>query len=214
MAQKIRRVVKSAAFLATVLCAACSAPERSRTLGDANVSGRTVALQVCATCHGATGSSISPAFPNLAGQQANYLVIQLKSFRSHRRSDPKGHEYMWGMSSPLTDEQITALGDYYAAQQPAPKKRVASSRSAEGQAIYEKGVAATGVVACIACHGARAEGNAQFPRLAGQHEDYLVKQLQIFGSTNARPDGVAMQGIAHALTAQNMKDVAEYLQSL
>ena len=121
---------------------------------------------------------------------------------------------MWGMSSPLTDEQIKALGDYYSSQLPAPKRPENSSASAEGRVIYEKGVAANGVVACIACHGVQAEGNAQFPRLAVQHADYLVKQLQIFASTNMRPDGVAMKGIAHALTPQNMKDVAEYLQSM
>lgn len=214
MAQHARCIFKLTALLVTVICTACSTSERSRTLGDANVSGRTVALQVCATCHGATGLSTSPTFPNLAGQQANYLVTQLKSFRSHRRSDPKGHEYMWGMSSPLTDEQIAALSDYYASQKPAQIKSEHSLRNLDGREIYEKGITATGVVACISCHGAQAVGNAKFPRLAGQHADYLVKQLQIFATTNTRPDGVAMKGIAHALTAQNMKDVAEYLQSM
>jgi cytochrome c553 len=214
MKHYVSYVFRSVALLIAVLCAACSAPDRSRTLGDANISGKTVAVQVCATCHGSTGISTSPAFPNLAGQQVNYLVTQLNSFRSHRRSDPKGHEYMWGMSSPLTDEQIKALGDYYSSQLPAPKKPENLSKNNDGRLIYEKGITANGVVACISCHGALAEGNAQFPRLAGQHADYLVKQLQIFASTNMRPDGVAMKGIAHALTMQNMKDVAEYLQSM
>lgn len=214
MPQHITIISNSVAVLIAVICAACSAPERSRTLGDANTAGKTIALQVCASCHGATGTSTSPAFPNLAGQQAVYLVTQLKSFRNHRRSDPKGHEYMWGMSSPLTDEQITALGNYYASQHPAIKKQSNPSINVEGQAIYEKGVAATGVVACIACHGAQAGGNGPFPRLAGQHADYLVKQLQIFADTNTRPDGVAMKGIAHSLTARNMRDVAQYLQSM
>jgi cytochrome c553 len=214
MAHRISGVVHLMAVVIIVLCAACSSPERSRTLGDATVSGETVALQVCAACHGAAGISTSPAFPNLAGQQVNYLVAQLKSFRSHRRSDPKGHEYMWGMSGPLTDEQITELGNYYASQNPAPKNMGNVLVNEQGQMIYEKGITATGVVACITCHGLKAEGNAQFPRLAGQHADYLVKQLQVFANTDTRPDGIAMKGIAHALTAQNRKDVSAYLQSM
>lgn len=214
MTQPIFNATRTAAVLIALLGAACSAPERSPTLGDANIAGKTVALQVCAACHGANGVATSPAFPNLAGQQATYLEAQLKSFRSHRRSDPKGHEYMWGMSNSLTDEQITALGEYYASQNPAVMKQLHSPENAVGKAIYEKGIAETGMVACIACHGAHAEGNGQFPRLAGQHADYLIKQLQVFANTDTRPDGVAMKGIAHALSAQNMKDVTEYLQSM
>jgi cytochrome c553 len=214
MAQHISGIVQSMAVVITVLCAACSSPERSRTLGDPNVSGKTIALQVCSTCHGAIGMSVSPGFPNLAGQQATYVVSQLKSFRSQRRSDTKGHEYMWGMSSALTDEQIVALGDYYAAQRSAAKSPTSASTRNAGQAIYEKGIAASGTAACITCHGAHAEGNAQFPRLAGQHADYLVKQLQVFSGTDTRPDGVAMKAVAHSLTSQEMKDVAAYMESL
>ena len=59
-----------------------------------------------------------------------------------------------------------------------------------------------------------AQGMAAFPRLAGQHSDYVVKQLMVFQRTDARPEGSVMKGIAHALTRQNMEAVASYLEAL
>ena len=57
-------------------------------------------------------------------------------------------------------------------------------------------------------------GNAAFPRIAGQNVDYLEKQLNVFQRTNQRPQGVVMKTVAHALTAQNIRDVSAYLQSM
>lgn len=204
--------------LATSAClvnmAGCTSTERSRTLGDAQVSGKTIAVQVCANCHGVTGNATSPAFPNLAAQQKEYLILQLTSFRSHRRSDPKGHEYMWGLASALTDEQVTALAAYYAEQVAGVTRSRKGKDPDAGQTIYEHGDTVSGVPACIACHGAGAKGNKLFPRLAGQHADYLVNQLKVFQRTDQRPDGTMMKGVAHSLTEKNMTDVANYLQTL
>jgi cytochrome c553 len=55
---------------------------------------------------------------------------------------------------------------------------------------------------------------ATFPRLAGQHADYLVKQLVVFQRTDERPEGSIMKTVAHEMTPQNVTDVAAYLQSL
>ncbi|MGZ5714542.1 MAG: c-type cytochrome, partial [Caldimonas sp.] len=81
-------------------------------------------------------------------------------------------------------------------------------------AIFESGVPATGVPACTGCHGAQGQGNATFPRLAGQHADYLVKQLIVFQRTDERPEGAIMKTVAHELTPENVRDVASYLQAL
>jgi cytochrome c553 len=70
------------------------------------------------------------------------------------------------------------------------------------------------VPACATCHGAEGKGNATFPRLAGQHADYLVKQLVVFQRTDERPEGSIMKTVAHELTQQNIDDVAGYLQSV
>jgi len=192
----------------------CTSAERSRSLGDPNVSGKTIALQVCSNCHGVGGVSVSPNFPNLAAQQEVYFITQMKSFRSHNRSDPAGFEYMWGLSAHLTDEQIKDLATYYAAQQPSAGISGNPMRIHEGQAIFENGVQASGVPACASCHGPAAQGNQQFPRLAGQHADYLVKQLKVFQRTEQRPEGSIMKGVAHLLTPENMENVAAYLQAM
>lgn len=65
---------------------------------------------VCASCHGAAGVSNNPLWPNLAGQQAQYLAKQLRSFRDGDRSDP----LMSPMAKPLSDEDIENLAAYYA----------------------------------------------------------------------------------------------------
>jgi cytochrome c553 len=214
MEMDIKQIFLMMALTLAMLGSACSAGERSRSLGDPNVSAKTIALQVCANCHGVNGTSVSPNFPNLAAQQEVYLVNQLKSFKSHNRSDPAGFEYMWGLSAHLNNDQIDGLAKFFAAQQPKPGLSADASRINAGQIIFEKGIPARDIPACAACHGAQAQGNEQFPRLAGQHADYLIKQLKVFQRTDERPEGSIMKGIAHLLTVENMENVAVYLEAI
>ena len=203
------------AFTLGVMGAGCSDIERSRNLADPKVSATTLAQQVCSNCHGIDGRATSPIFPNLAAQQPTYFIAQMKEFRSHNRLDPAGFEYMWGLSRSLTDEQIKGLADYYAAQVSAsPGGAGNPAMTARGQAIFEQGVAEKSIPPCSACHGPQAQGNEQFPRLAHQHADYLVKQLKVFQRTDERPEGSIMKPIAHDLTPENIQDVAAYLQEL
>ncbi len=67
---------------------------------------------VCAACHGATGISMNPMWPNLAGQKEQYLAKQIKAFRDGTRTDPT----MAPMVAALTDDDIANLAAYYAAQ--------------------------------------------------------------------------------------------------
>lgn len=192
----------------------CTSVERSRSLGDPRLSAKTIALQVCSNCHGIDGVSISPNFPNLAAQQEAYLVKQLKSFKTHKRSDPAGVNNMWGMSAHLTDDQIKGLAAYYASTRPNQGTSPDVARMNEGRLIFEKGIPENEIPACSACHGQNAEGNQEAPRLAGQHTDYLVKQLKVFQRTDKRPKGVIMKSIAHLLTTENMENVAAYLEAM
>ena len=202
--------------LLAALLSGCGELSRSRDLANPAVSGATLAQQVCASCHGLNGQAVSPNFPNLAGQPEAYLVAQLRGFRSHDRSDPAGYVYMWGISRSLSDDQIQGLASYFAGQAPQPQPVEGSPpRIAAGRAIFEQGLPAQGVPACGGCHGDRAQGQAIFARLAGQHVDYLVKQLRVFADTDQRPAGnPGMTAVAHALTAQNIVDVASFLQAL
>ena len=198
------------AILATA--GGCANIERSRDLSNPNVPPAVTAMQVCSNCHGIDGNSVSPNFPRLAGQPPGYLVAQLENFRSHQRSDPPGFEYMWGISHHLSDDQIKGLAEYFARQVPQPNAPVSDQLMAAGKAIFENGVPKEEVPPCIACHGPHAEGIASFPRLAGQHQDYLVKQLHVFQETEGRP-GTPMKQITHLLKVQEMQAVAGYLQA-
>jgi cytochrome c553 len=197
------------------LAASCANVPRSRDTANPNVSGATLALQVCSNCHGATGNSISPNFPNLAAQREAYLVAQLHVFKSHSREDPEGFEYMWGLSHNLTDKQIQELATHFAGLK-LERRPVEGTpaRIAAGKPIFTGGVPANGVPPCASCHGPEGLGNAEAPRIAGQHVDYLVKQLKVFQRTNERPAGVVMKTVAHSLTEQNIEDVSAYLQAM
>lgn len=210
----MRKSLLPAVLLYAALGAGCSSIDRSRDVGDQRVPAHALAQQVCANCHGANGQSVSPQFPHLAGQQKEYLEKQLKSFRSHERQSPAGRAYMWGLSEKLTDEQIAGLAEYFAGR-PAARGPVADPQLiSSGKEIFEKGIATQNVPACAACHGSAGQGNHQFPRLAGQHADYIAKQLKIFRETDQRPGGAIMKPIAHPLTEQNISSIAAYLQSL
>lgn len=194
--------------------AGCSNIEHSRDLANPKVSATTLAQQVCSACHGLDGNSISPAFPRLAGQQAAYIVSQMTNFRSHQRIDPPGSQYMWGLSRHLTDEQIAGLGEYYSKQEPhrATATGADPKRLAAGKEIFDKGVPGENVIACMACHGPKGQGIEAFPRLAYQHADYIVKQLDIFQKTQGRP-GTPMEAVSHPLTGEDKEAVAAYLQA-
>jgi len=197
------------------LAAGCANLQRSRDTANPNVSGETLALQVCSNCHGRAGNSVSPNFPNLAGQQEAYLASQLNEFKGHSRQDPAGFEYMWGLSHNLSDKQIQELAAHYSGLSPERQPVEGTPELiAAGKAIFTDGVPGKGIPACNTCHGPQGEGNATFPRIAGQHADYLTKQLTVFQRTNDRPSGAIMKTVAHELTKDNIDNVAAYLQAM
>ena len=211
----MRGFLLTSVLAATLALSGCANLERSRDLNNPNVSPAVTAVQVCSICHGIDGNSISPNFPRLAGQSSVYLVTQLENFRSHQRSDPEGFEYMWGISHHLSDAQIQGLAEYFAKQTPTINTTVAIApdQLAAGKLIFDNGVPGKEVAPCMACHGPKGQGIASFPRLANQHQDYLVKQLHVFQDTEGRP-GTPMKQITHLLNQQEMDAVAGYIQSL
>ena len=169
-------------------------------------------VESCGTCHGVNGRSVSPTFPNLAAQQAPYIELQLKAFKDQTRADPDAQAYMWGMASQLSDTMISALGAYFAAQPAAPGKGGNSALIAQGKHLFEEGVPARQIPPCASCHGAHAEGLAMFPRLAGQHAPYLLKQLLVIQS--ALRTAPVMHGVIKELSKEQMQAVVAYLESI
>lgn len=169
----------------------------------------------CFMCHSEHGNDPDLAFvPRLAAQNATYIEGQIDAFRDGSRAEPPAIMYMWPITQNLTTEQIKQAAEWYASQ-PAPKPAPADSTTEEGRAIYSDGIPASDVPACVSCHGAKADGNAMFPRLAGQNTQYLLAQLRFFRAA-VRNDKAAdiMKPIALHLSDSQMTAVAKYLSSL
>ena len=191
----------------------CSAALGADVAADAQQAAVKTVVQTCSTCHGPNGRSVSPTFPNLAAQTAPYLEVQLKAFKDQSRADPDAQAYMWGMASQLSDATITSLAAYFSAQPAAaPGKPGDAALIAKGKRLFEEGVPARQIPPCASCHGAHAEGQAIFPRLAGQHAPYLLKQLLVI--QNVLRTAPVMHGVIKDLTRDQMQSVVAYLESI
>ncbi|MDE2202610.1 MAG: cytochrome c4 [Burkholderiaceae bacterium] len=174
--------------------------------------GERLAEQLCASCHGAHGTSGSPMFPRLDAQVPHYLEAQLKGFRNRGRGETDAQAFMWGIASQLDDATIASLAEYYA-RQTAPAGQAGNpALMARGKTIFEHGLPAEGVPACASCHGAHAQGNDIYPRLAGQHETYLLRQISVF-KNGTRANAPVMSAVAHTLTDEQAQAVAAFLQA-
>jgi cytochrome c553 len=171
----------------------------------------------CQTCHGVSGQGFRGSFPmpRLAGQQPEYLENQLKSFIEHRRINP----VMRNVAHALSPAMVAALSAHFKALDPAPLEGGPKDLVAEGEKIYQEGVPDAEVPPCSACHGEDAKGAGEFPRLAGQLDDYVIGELTNWGKERgldpAKPDSSAvMTPIAEKLTTQQIAAVAAYLSYL
>jgi cytochrome c553 len=168
---------------------------------------------LCSVCHGANGTTSNELFPQLAGQPAPYLINQLKEFRDKSRTDENAKRFMWGISSRLTDDDIQQLGNFYESQTPVRFGKISDQAKYDaGKNIFVNGNVDKGVPACMACHGEKGEGKETIPRLGGQQEVYLKRQLEIFYG-NERPAAAAMHEVVKGLSASDIDAVAHYLQA-
>ncbi len=201
-------------FLATIaLCGALSLTSALSTAqgGDA-AAGRVKAVS-CATCHQADGNSLSAAFPKLAGQNEKYLLRQLRAIQSGAYPVP----VMAGQLDGLGDGDLRDLSAWFASQ--TMSAGVARREQLElGERIYRAGLASKSVPACSACHSPHGAGNAPagFPRIAGQHADYIVARLKDYREKRRIHDETAevMAGVVEFLSEQEMEAVANYVQGL
>jgi len=184
----------------------------SAVLADDTKVVEKLTTQVCAACHGPGGRSTSPTVPILAAQSALYLELQLKAFRDQTRADPDAQAYMWGMAAQLDDNTIHAIANYYANQIAIKASGEQTELISRGKKIFAEGVADLGVQACAACHGDHAQGQAAFPRLAGQHAPYALKQLLVFQS--ALRKAPVMHGVVRNLPRDQLQAVVAYVESI
>jgi cytochrome c553 len=202
---------KHLAFAAMLLAGTVTSAGAQNNAADVQKAAEEKAVNLCSTCHGPRGVSTSPEFPILAAQRKGYLEAQIDAFRKRTRAEKDAHDFMWGIAGNLDESIIGALAAYYSAQPPAPGRTDNPALVAKGKELFDKGVPERGIPACMACHGADATGVADFPRLAGQHEKYVVKQLNFIQSlVRAAP---VMHGIVKDLAPAEIQAVAAYVQS-
>ncbi len=193
---------------ATVVSSSWAQPAAKPDLSRA----QQIVAKVCAACHGPDGNATIAANPILAGQHSEYLTKQLADFKSGARKSA----VMAGMAAPLSGQDMKDLGAYFASQKPNPGAAKDIDLVKTGQAIYRGGVMSKAVPACASCHLANGAGiPIQYPRLAGQHADYTLQQLQLFRSAERSNDPHStMRTIAARMNDAEIKAAAEYISGL
>ena len=167
---------------------------------------------VCAACHAIDGNSAITANPKLAGQHPEYLYKQLTNFKSGERANA----VMSGMAGMLSDADMHAVAEYFSKQTLNLGQAKKNGAGSLGEKIYRAGIQANSMPACASCHGPAGDGlPVKYPRLGGQHTEYVLNQLRQFRlGARANDEAKVMRTIAAKLTDQEMEAVADYIQGL
>ncbi|WP_114767507.1 c-type cytochrome [Vibrio rhodolitus] len=175
--------------------------------------------QTCVACHGADGNSLLGMYPSLAGQHAKYIEKQLKDLKLGMTSGGKQGRYdpvMSGMAMPLNEQDMADLAAYYASL-PLAHNTTPENVVEQGKNLYAAGDAERGIAACIACHGPRGNGTelSGFPKISGQHADYVKLQLEKFRDGNRNNDmNAMMRDVAKKLTDEDIDVLSKYVGGL
>lgn len=172
--------------------------------------GQAISSQVCGACHTADGSRGVPANPIIAGQHPEYLVKQLTEFKAGKRENP----IMKGFASTLSEDDMRNVAAFYAGVQAKAGFAKSKDMVKLGEKIYRGGIAERGIAACAGCHSPTGAGiPAQYPRLAGQHADYVEAQLTAFRD-GLRRNSAQMTGVAANMSTREIKAVSDYIAGL
>ncbi len=227
MFQDTSQALRIAIFASSVLIAISPAHAGASYLGVApqgNAAKGADNIAVCSSCHGAHGNSLKPEFPNLAGQNYNYLLKQMENFRSGARQNNTMSAMIQTVPKAPGDANLQDIARYFSSQ-PLDRKANANATAAkapltlanEGYRIYQQGIPAQRVPSCSACHMPSGLGNAPMaiPALAGQHATYIEAQLKLFatGKRDNSP-GHVMEMIARRLRPGQRHAVAVYSEAL
>lgn len=179
--------------------------------------GQEIATTVCVACHGTDGNSPTSANPKLAGQHAAYLFKQMKNFKADASGNAsRANAIMNGMIAAYDENQMKDLAAYFAAQKQAGGEVKSRETLEQGKKLYRGGDTSKGLPACAGCHGPAGTGlPAQYPRLAGQYQEYLETQLKAFRNSERTNDpNRMMQMVAVKMTDAEIRAVADYIAGL
>jgi cytochrome c553 len=177
--------------------------------------GQEIASTICAACHGADGNSVLPANPKLTGQDPVYLVKQLNDYaKPADAKDARVNSIMAGMVASISVPDRQHVAAYFASQPHKPGEARQRDLLDLGQRIYRAGIPAKGVPACSGCHSPNGAGvPVEYPRLGGQHAEYVETQLKAFRD-GTRRNSVPMMQIAPRMSDKEMAAVADYVSGL
>ena len=168
--------------------------------------------ELCQGCHGEDGNSPDSMTPKLAGQNASYIIKQLRNYQIGVRS----HPIMSAVAAAVIEEDLDDIGAYFSSR---TKMQGNGSVNKIGKDLYHRGDMSRMIVACVNCHGVIGEGKASansiFPVIGGQHKDYLLGQLVNFkaGDRSNSPGGV-MNIMVQRMTADELEALADYVAGL
>ncbi len=185
--------------------AAAPAPKAKPDLAKGEAS-----FAVCSACHGADGNSGTPANPKLAQQHPEYLVKQLQEFKSGKRANA----IMMGFASALSEEDMKNIAFWVTTKQAKPGFAKDKDLAKLGERIYRGGIQERQIAACAGCHSPNGAGiPAQYPRLAGQHAEYIASSLTAYRD-GVRNNNVQMTQNAAKLNDREIRALADYIAGL
>ncbi|MFN3751351.1 MAG: c-type cytochrome [Thiobacillus sp.] len=158
---------------------------------------------VCCHCHGASGNSVRPEVPNLAGQNAVYLLEQMNKFVHGTR---KSSEFMSGLIQALSPQERIDIALFLSRQAVAVKASDTGAHAVAGKALYGK--------LCVSCHGPAALGTEKIPRLAGQQPGYLEDSLKRYRAGTGERIDPMMAAYTRNLKDADIRSLAAYLTTL
>lgn len=160
--------------------------------------------QFCVSCHGPDGNPTISLFPMLAGQNSRYLYLQLKDFKSGARKDP----IMSPIAEKLEKTDMQALAQFFSEKKSMPLNFNAdSAKVTVGKKVADDAL-------CPMCHMGGFSGQNEIPRVAGQHPDYVMKQLKDFRAKNRTNDAGNMTAYSAKLTDDEIEALAHYISTL
>ena len=200
-----------AALVGASVALADDAPSEGARLAFEGADG----IAACSSCHSLNGrGNVQTKGPALAGLDAGYLGKSLRDYREGARV----HESMDPIGKVITDAQIAAVSEHYAAMigAPASKEPPSPEDAALGERLARRGAWDREIPACEQCHAPGGRGFGEhFPSLAGQHAFYLQGQLEAWRSGTRKNDpNDLMKTVAQRLTAREIAAVSAYYATL
>lgn len=192
-----------------------SAEENARRLGRGNpVAGKLKSdTELCQGCHGETGVNAISSYPKLTGQYADYIVKQLRNFKSGTRQ----HPVMNGMAENISEADMSDIAAYFASNEKMQGDNTAENPL--GENLFTKGDLKRDVLPCISCHGVAGKGTLSgsdiYPVIGGQHKLYLREQLLNWRSgTRSNGPAGAMNIITKSLSDAEIEALSNYIAGL